>query len=129
MINNFVFFMTFQYLWKYYFLRLSQTNTLANMLHWRGWKLPLISSTLKIRIFCTNVVISSDVWLGAKNLYKKRARKTLMKFTPAGKQSRQMLSILQSSSNNCLVIRLKEFSWKKIKKSNLWTTITFGTTK
>jgi len=42
---------------------------------------PSISSMLNVRIFRTNVVFSSYVWLGAKNLHKKCARKTLMKLT------------------------------------------------
>jgi len=41
-----------------------------------------ISSTLNIQIFRTNVVFSSYVWLGAKNSYGKRVRKTLLKLTP-----------------------------------------------
>ncbi len=40
-----------------------------------------ISSTFFVQIFGTNVVFSSYVWLGAKNLYKKCAQKTLMKLT------------------------------------------------
>jgi len=41
-----------------------------------------ISSTLNVKNFCTNVIFSSYIWLGAKNLYKKRTKKTLMKLTP-----------------------------------------------
>ncbi len=44
-------------------------------------KLPSISSTINKQIFRTNVVFSSYVWLGAKNLYKKCAWKMLMKLT------------------------------------------------
>ncbi len=44
--------------------------------------LPSISSTFCVRIFRTNIVFSSYVWLGAKNSYEKRAQKTLMKLTP-----------------------------------------------
>jgi len=29
-----------------------------------------------------NIIFSSHVWLGAKNLYEKRAQKTLMELTP-----------------------------------------------
>jgi len=54
-------------------------------------KLPSISSTINKQIFRTNVVFSSYVWLGAKNLYEKHARKTLMKLTPG-------LQILENKS-------------------------------
>ncbi len=61
---------------------------------------PSISSTLNLWIFCTNVVFSSYVWLGAKNWYEKRARKTLMKLTPEewkkeGNEGKEYLFCLQ----------------------------------
>jgi hypothetical protein len=48
---------------------------------WFYSDLPSISSTLNVQIFCTNVILSSYIWLGAKNSYEKRAPKTLMKLT------------------------------------------------
>ncbi len=54
-------------------------------------KLPSISSTINEQIFRTNVVFSSYVWLGAKNLYEKCTRKMLMKLTPG-------LQILENKS-------------------------------
>ncbi len=47
------------------------------------WKQNYVFSGVNfINVKGTNVVISSYVWLGAKNLYEKCARKTLMKLTP-----------------------------------------------
>jgi len=45
------------------------------------WPLWSISSTLNVRIFHRDIVFSSYVWLGAKNLYEKRVQKKLVKMT------------------------------------------------
>jgi len=47
-----------------------------------------------------NVVFSSYVWLSAKNSYEKRARKTLMKLTPAASENIVRFKSRQKRSKN-----------------------------